>query len=128
VTSKSLFDRRYGEGAFARLRSRLDDPELTYQHIANKFGLTKQYIAQLANELGINGRRRQRERERMRMLSREPCIIKLEYPPDVQAVIRHSGDTIYLSCAAKFPIFGSQVANYGACKWQALHSPIPKES
>jgi hypothetical protein len=63
----------------------LDDPTVTYEHIANKFGLTKQNIAQLANGLSINGRRRQRER--VRMLSREPRIIKVDYPPDVQAVI-----------------------------------------
>jgi hypothetical protein len=51
------FDRLHGIGAFARLRSMLGDPQLAYQHIAKKFGFTRQYIAQLAKELGINGRR-----------------------------------------------------------------------
>ena len=51
MVNKRLFDRRYGEGAFARLRSMLGDPGFAYQHIGNKFGLTRQYIAQLANEL-----------------------------------------------------------------------------
>jgi hypothetical protein len=50
------FDNIYGEGGFARLRSMLDDPSLAYQHIANTFGLTRQRIAQLAAELGINGK------------------------------------------------------------------------
>jgi hypothetical protein len=35
----------------------LDDSRFAYQHIRSKFGVTRQYIAQLANELGINGRR-----------------------------------------------------------------------
>ena len=56
MVNKRLFDRRYGKGAFARLCSMLNDPRFAYQVIANKFGLTRQYIAQLANELDINGR------------------------------------------------------------------------
>jgi hypothetical protein len=56
VVNKRLFDRRYGKGALSRLCSMLDNPRFAYRHIANKFGLTRQYIAQLANELGINGR------------------------------------------------------------------------
>jgi hypothetical protein len=63
-----VFDRLHGIGAFARLRSMLDDPQLAYQHIAKKFGFTRQYIAQLAKELGVDGRRRRRQRESMRML------------------------------------------------------------
>jgi hypothetical protein len=62
MTTKSLFDRRYGNGALDRLRSMLDDPESAYQDIADKFDLTRQRIAQIANELGINGTQRQRER------------------------------------------------------------------
>ena len=79
------FDRNHGKGAFARLGSMLNDPQFAYQVIANKLGLSKQYIAQLANELGINGRQRQRERS----LRREPRIIKQfkEYPSDVRAVM-----------------------------------------
>jgi hypothetical protein len=83
VVNKRLFDRRYGKEASARLRSMLEDSGFAYQHIANKFGLTRQYIAQLANQLGINGRRRQRSRT----LRREPRVIKVDYPPGVRAVI-----------------------------------------
>jgi hypothetical protein len=90
--SKHLFDRRYGKGAFDRLRSMLDDPQFAYQDIANKFGVTRQYIAQLANELGINGRQRQHQRT----LRRGPHVIKNfdVYPRDIQAVmhkIRRAG-------------------------------------
>ena len=87
------FDHFHGKGAFVRLRSMLNDPRFAYQHIANKFGVTRQYIAQLANELSINGRRRQRSRT----LRREPRIIKLEYPPSIRAVInkiRRSGNQV----------------------------------
>jgi hypothetical protein len=85
MLSKDLFDRRYGKGAFNRLRSMLDDPRFTYQHIANKFGLTRQYIALRANEFGINGR----QRERVRFSRHEPRIIKKfeEYPSDIRAVM-----------------------------------------
>ena len=87
------FDHFHGKGAFVRLRSMLNDPRFAYQHIANKFGFTRQYIAQLANELSINGRRRQRKRSSRR----EPRIIKLEYPPSIRAVInkiRRSGNQV----------------------------------
>jgi hypothetical protein len=85
MTSPVRFDRFHGKGAFDRLRSMLDDPACAYQEIGNKFGLTRQYIAQLANELGINGRQRQRER----LSRRQPRIIKQfnEYPSDIRAVI-----------------------------------------
>jgi len=84
MINSALFDRRYGNGAFARLHSMLDDAAFTYQQIANKFGLTRQSIALLANELGFKGR----QRERVRLLRREPRIIKQfkEYPSDVRAV------------------------------------------
>jgi len=87
------FDHFHGKGAFVRLRSMLNDPRFAYQHIANKFGFTRQYIAQLANELSINGRQRQRKRSSRR----EPRIIKLEYPPSIRAVInkiRRSGNQV----------------------------------
>ena len=61
----------------------LDDPQFAYQQIANKFGLTRQYIAQLAHELGINGRRRQRQRK----LHRQPRVINKQYLPDLQTVV-----------------------------------------
>src|SRR5438067_1262237 len=79
------FDRFHGKGAFVRLRSMLADPLVAYEDIGSEFGVTRQYIAQLANELGIDGRQRQRERS----LRREPRIIKQfkEYPSDVRAVM-----------------------------------------
>jgi hypothetical protein len=48
------FESIHGKRAFARLRSRLDDPTIAYQDIGSKFGLTRQRIAQIAAELGIN--------------------------------------------------------------------------
>src|SRR6266581_4477083 len=85
MTSPARFDRIHGKGAFLRLCSMLGDPEFADQHIANKFGLTRQYIAQLANELGINGR----QRERVRLSRREPRIIKKfrQYPSEIRAVM-----------------------------------------
>src|SRR6266536_2651569 len=79
------FDHFHGKGAFVRLRSMLNDPRFAYQHIANKFGVTRQYIAQLANELGINGRQQQREG----LSRRAPRIIKQfkKYPSDIRAVM-----------------------------------------
>src|SRR6266545_944842 len=85
------FDHLHGIGAFARLRAMLNDPRFSYQHIAKTFGLTRQRIAQLANELSINGSRRYRQRESMRMLHREPRVIKVEYPPRIRSVIKRSG-------------------------------------
>jgi len=93
IVIEQRFDHFHGKGAFVRLRSMLNDPRFAYQHIANKFGFTRQYIAQLANELSINGRRRQRKRSSRR----EPRIIKLEYPPSIRAVInkiRRSGNQV----------------------------------
>jgi hypothetical protein len=91
MTSPARFDRRHGKGAFLRLCSMIADPAFAYQHIGGKFGVTRQYIAKLAEELGINGRQRQRERSSRR----EPRIIKVEYPPSILAVInkiRRSGN------------------------------------
>jgi hypothetical protein len=85
MISPARFDRVHGKGAFARLRSMLADPTITYERIANKIGLTRQRIGQLANELGINGR----QRERVRLSRREPRIIKKfkEYPSEIRAVM-----------------------------------------
>jgi hypothetical protein len=85
MTSPTRFDRRHGKGAFLWLCSMLADPAFTYQHIANKLGLTRQYIAQLANELGFKGR----QRERVRLSRREPRIIKKfrQYPVEIRAVM-----------------------------------------
>jgi len=76
MISPARFDRIHGKGTFARLRSMLDDSRFAYQHIRSKFGVTRQYIAQLANELGINGRRPPTGVRH----AREPRVIKVEYP------------------------------------------------
>ena len=79
------FDRRYGKGAFACLRSMLDDPTLRYECIAKKLGLTKQRIGQLAKDFGVDGRKREQER----WSRRQPHIVKpfKEYPSDIRAVM-----------------------------------------
>jgi len=56
------FDCRYGKGALDRLRSMLDDPTVTYKRIAKNLGLTKQRVAQLAKDFGVDGRQREHER------------------------------------------------------------------
>ena len=102
MSADHSFDLIHGRGAFRRLRLRLADPSFTYQQIGSEFGLTRQRIAQIADELGINARRRVRER----VLRREPSVIKKDYPPDVLAVIgeiRRSGLEVrphlsFLSC------------------------------
>jgi hypothetical protein len=89
------FDHFHGKGAFVRLRSMLNDPRFAYQHIANKFGFTRQYTAQLAKGLGVYGTRRRRQRERV--LHRQFRVIKVEYPPSIRAVIikiRRSGNQV----------------------------------
>jgi hypothetical protein len=85
VYNDERFDRFHGKGAFARLRSMLDDPQFAYQHIGSEFDVTRQYIAQLAKQLGINGR----QRERVRLSRREPRIIKKfrQYPSEIRAVM-----------------------------------------
>jgi hypothetical protein len=85
MPNKRLFDRRYGEGAFARLRSMLADPTITYERIAKNLGLTKQRIGQLAKDFGVDGRQREYER----IVRREPRIIKKfkEYPSEIRAVM-----------------------------------------
>ena len=60
-----------------------------------KFGFTRQYIAQLAKGLGVDGTRRRRQRERV--LHRQLRVIKVEYPPSIRAVInkiRRSGNQV----------------------------------
>jgi hypothetical protein len=85
MPNKRLFDRRYGEGAFGRLRSMLAGPTITYERIAKNLGLTKQRIGQLAKDFGVDGRQREYER----IVRREPRIIKKfkEYPSDIRAVM-----------------------------------------
>ncbi len=90
MVNKRLFDRRYGKGAFALLRSMLADPTVTYERIAENLGLTKQRIGQLAKDFGVDGRQREYER----IVRREPRVINKEYLPDIRAVvdkIRRSG-------------------------------------
>jgi hypothetical protein len=82
----------------------LDDSRLTYQQIGSKFGLTRQFIAQVAKSLGMNGRHRQRQR----MLRREPRVINKEYPPDIRAVVD------------KIRRFGIHVIPY-----DSVHSDLP---
>jgi hypothetical protein len=87
MTSPTRFDRRHGKGAFLRLCAMLNDSRFAYQQIANKFGFTRQYTARLAKQLEVNGHQRRRQRERLRMLHREPRVIKEDYPAGIQAVI-----------------------------------------
>jgi hypothetical protein len=92
MTSPARFDRKHGKGAFLRLRSMLPDAAFAYQQIGSEFGFTRQYVAQIAKGLGVDGTRRRRQRERV--LHREPRVIKVEYPPGVRSVIhkiRRSG-------------------------------------
>jgi hypothetical protein len=65
----------------------LDDSRFVYEQIGDEFGFTKQYIARLAKQLGIDGDQRRRQCERLRMLRREPRVIKVNYPVGIQAVI-----------------------------------------
>ena len=53
-----LFDRLGKEEALTGIRLLLDDPTLCYQAIARHFGVTRQRIAQIAAEMGVDGRRR----------------------------------------------------------------------
>ena len=83
VSLKRSFDLIHGKGSFSRLRSMLNDPELSYEEVGHEFGLTRQRIAQLAAELKVDARSRQRER----VLRRAPSVIEKDYPPDVLAAI-----------------------------------------
>jgi hypothetical protein len=85
MISPARFDRIHGKGTFARLRSMLAEPTITYERIAKNLGLTKQRIGQLAKDFGVDGRQREYER----IVRREPRIIKKfkEYPSEIQAVM-----------------------------------------
>jgi hypothetical protein len=62
----------------------LDDPTLCYQTIAQHFGVTRQRIAQIAADMGVDGRGRQRQRKLLTaVLQREP-----NYPANVRLVIQ----------------------------------------
>jgi hypothetical protein len=63
----------------------LADPSFAYQQIGNEFGLTRQRIARLATELGVDGKQRRHDRAfRVR-----PHVIRRfkKYPPAIQAVM-----------------------------------------
>jgi hypothetical protein len=81
-----LLDHRDKQEALPGIRSMLADPSLCYQTIGKHFGVTRQRIAQIAAEMGVDGRRRQRERQ-LRMaaagLQREA-----DYPANVRVVIQ----------------------------------------
>jgi hypothetical protein len=85
MTSPARFDRRYGKGAFVRLCAMLADPALTYQHIGGEFGLTRQRIAHIATELGVDGEQRRHERA----FHVRPHVIRpfKKYPPAIQTVM-----------------------------------------
>jgi hypothetical protein len=85
MISPARFDRRYGKGAFVQLCAMLVDPTFAYQDIGDKFDLTRQRIARIATELGVDGRHRRHERAfRVR-----PHVIRQfkKYPPIIQAVM-----------------------------------------
>ena len=84
MVSAAKFDRLHGSGAFARLRSMLKDPALSYETIGQKLGFSKQRISQLAKELGVDVA----ERRRQRRLTRPLTTIVKSYSPSVEAVIR----------------------------------------
>src|SRR5688572_20850530 len=80
-----LFIRFGKEEALTGIRSMLADPTLCYETIAQRFGVTRQRIAQIAAKMGVDGRLRQRERQlRMAAVSkRQP-----NYPANVRVVIQ----------------------------------------
>lgn len=84
MITQDQFDYLNGKRAFARLRLMLNDPALSYQRIGDKLGLSRQPIAQLAEQLGIDAEERLRERR----LTRPPRVIVESYPPHVAAVIK----------------------------------------
>jgi hypothetical protein len=79
-----LFNRLGKEEALAGIRSMLDDPTLCCQAIAQHFGVTLQRIAQIAADMGVDGRARQRQRKLLSpVLTREP-----KHPADVRLIIQ----------------------------------------
>jgi hypothetical protein len=85
MTTPARFDHRHGKGAFLRLCSMIAGPAFAYQHIGDKFDLTRQRIACIAAELGVDGKHRRHERAfRVR-----PHVIRQfkKYPPIIQAVM-----------------------------------------
>ena len=63
----------------------LADPAFAYQQIGDEFGLTRQRIAHIATELGVDGQQRRHDRAfRVR-----PHVIRRfkKYPPAIQAVM-----------------------------------------
>ena len=85
MITAARFDELHGKGAFVKLRLLLGDPVLSYERIGGTFGLTRQRIAQLAEQFGIDVKKRLRERRRLR---RPRAVIVRPYPPGVAAVIK----------------------------------------
>ena len=83
MTSPAVFDRIHGRNAFSGLRTLLQNPELSYREIGKKLGLTKQPIAQLAKQMGLDVARRMH-----RQLTALPQVVDKDYPANVAAVIR----------------------------------------
>jgi hypothetical protein len=85
MTYEESFDSLYGKESFARLRRLLQDPILSYEQIGGEFGVTRQRVSQLAQLMGINGRRRERERINRRL----PCVAnkRAKYPFAVRQVL-----------------------------------------
>ena len=46
-----------------QIKEALRNPDLPFSHVARKFGVSRQYVHQVAQQLGIVGRQRQRERK-----------------------------------------------------------------
>jgi hypothetical protein len=93
-----LFDEIHGKGALERLCSMLNDPALSYDSIARRFRISRQRVAQIAAQLGIDGRRRQRQRS-----LRTPSFQDNgRYPAEVRAVA-HAVERLGLKTAAYRP-------------------------
>lgn len=85
MTDEHIFDSLHGKGTYSRLRRLFQEETLSYAQIGYEFGLTRQRISQLAQNLGINGRRRQRECSNRRPL----CVVNKrdEYSSAVRQVL-----------------------------------------
>ncbi len=83
MISPADFDQQHGKNSFSRLRTPLKNPELSYRDIGTKLGLTKQQIAQLAKQMGLEAAKRIPKRL---IAFRE--VVDKDYPVQVAAVIR----------------------------------------
>jgi hypothetical protein len=85
MIDEQSFDTLHGKGAFAKVCRLLQGPMLTYAEIGRELKLTRQRISQLAQLVGINGRRRERER----IKHRPPCVVnkRAEYSFTVRLML-----------------------------------------